>query len=226
MATLETLEAQLEDLKKEIAKAREETFNSAKEKDEQIAELKKELLNKVTTDNLIVNSNIGVGVREPETKGDVKLEIAGNILFNRNGDGGIFTGVGDQELNRYLQLSNSPELPTASGLKAGGVLVSDDYLFANPGKNDLVVKGNAEIHGEIRGKLWYSQEYEWRQGQPAVKMMRSGRTVAFLTYVRGKFEGNGEKVKVYESGGYWYLGGEAGDLGKDLKAKARCIGMP
>ncbi len=34
---------------------------------------------------------------------------------------------------------------TASGLKSGGILVADSYGFANPGKNDLVVKGNVGI---------------------------------------------------------------------------------
>src|SRR5262249_35080241 len=43
------------------------------------------------------------------------------------------------------QLINSPDYRSASGLKAGGILVSDSYAFADPGKNDLVVKGNASI---------------------------------------------------------------------------------
>ena len=50
-----------------------------------------------------------------------------------------------QELNRFLLLLNSAEQSSASGLKAGGILVSDLYSFANPGKNDLVVKGNVSI---------------------------------------------------------------------------------
>ena len=42
-------------------------------------------------------------------------------------------------------LINSPSTPNASGLKAGGVLVADSYDYANPGKNDLIVKGDAGI---------------------------------------------------------------------------------
>src|SRR5439155_20192799 len=58
---------------------------------------------------------------------------------------GLFTGTGNAELNRYLALLNSPTSPSASGLKAGGILVSDSYSLANPGKNDLIVKGNVGI---------------------------------------------------------------------------------
>jgi len=34
-------------------------------------------------------------------------------------------------------------------LKAGGILVADSYSFANPGKNDLIVKGNVSVGGGI-----------------------------------------------------------------------------
>jgi hypothetical protein len=44
-------------------------------------------------------------------------------------------------LNRYLNLINSSQFQSASGLKAGGVLCSDSFSYANPGKNDLIVKG-------------------------------------------------------------------------------------
>src|SRR5207253_4970557 len=39
----------------------------------------------------------------------------------------------------------SPIFPSASGLKAGGLLIADSYSFANPGKNDLIVKGNVGV---------------------------------------------------------------------------------
>jgi hypothetical protein len=42
-------------------------------------------------------------------------------------------------------LINSPTSQTASGLKAGGVLVSDSYSYANPSKNNLIVKGSVGI---------------------------------------------------------------------------------
>ena len=44
-----------------------------------------------------------------------------------------------------LFLINSPTSQSASGLKAGGILVADSYSYANPGKNDLIVKGSVGI---------------------------------------------------------------------------------
>jgi uncharacterized coiled-coil protein SlyX len=61
------------------------------------------------------------------------------------GNASLYTGTGTQELNRYVLLLNSTQHQSASGLKAGGILVSDGYDFANPGKNDLVVKGTTSI---------------------------------------------------------------------------------
>src|SRR5258708_18001221 len=57
----------------------------------------------------------------------------------------LYTGTSNNELNRYLELINSPALMSASGIKVGGALVADAYNYANPGKNDLVVKGNVGI---------------------------------------------------------------------------------
>lgn len=88
--------------------------------------------------------NVGIGTSSPKTT----LDINGHLLLrgvpDKNGSA-LFTGEGDKELNKYLILINSPGLSSASGLKAGGVLVSDAYNYANPGKNDLIVKGNVGI---------------------------------------------------------------------------------
>ena len=77
--------------------------------------------------------------------------------------------------------------------------------------------------GRVQARLWYSQEYTWSQGNAAVQMGPIDRTVAFLTYVRGKFEGGGEYVRIYAQDGYWYLGGDSAQ--HSVLAKARCIGM-
>jgi hypothetical protein len=85
--------------------------------------------------------NVGIGTANPETK----LEVKGNLTLDRGGSPILFTGTGNSELNRYLELINSPARTSASGLKAGGILVSDSYAYANPSKNDLIVKGNVGI---------------------------------------------------------------------------------
>jgi hypothetical protein len=73
------------------------------------------------------------------------LTVGGNVTFESGASPILYTSNAGGEQNRYLQLINSPFFESASGLKAGGVLVSDSYAFANPGKNDLIVKGNVGV---------------------------------------------------------------------------------
>jgi hypothetical protein len=87
--------------------------------------------------------NVGVGTINPVSKLDVR-----GVLTLEGGDAAIFTAASGGEQNRYLQLLNSSTFPSASGLKAGGLLVADNYGYANPGKNDLVVKGNVSAGGD------------------------------------------------------------------------------
>jgi hypothetical protein len=77
-----------------------------------------------------------------------KVDVRGALTLEGGGDAEIFTGTGGVDLNRYLILLNSAGLQSASGLKAGGVLVADSYGYANPGKNDLVVKGTVSAGGD------------------------------------------------------------------------------
>jgi hypothetical protein len=87
------------------------------------------------------DGNVGIGTAGPSTS----LHVAGNLALDPGTSPVLYTGTGNSEQNRYLQLINSPNATSASGLKAGGILIADSYDFANPGKNDLVVKGNVFI---------------------------------------------------------------------------------
>jgi len=89
----------------------------------------------------VSSGNVGIGTTSP----DQKLDVRGNLVLESGGSASLFTGTGASELNRYLWLLNSTNYQSASGLKAGGILVSDSYSYANPGKNDLIVKGNVGI---------------------------------------------------------------------------------
>jgi hypothetical protein len=73
------------------------------------------------------------------------IRAAGGLLLETGHDATIITGTGTSELNRYLSLYNSSGRPSASGLKAGGILCADDFGYFSPGKNDMVVKGRVSV---------------------------------------------------------------------------------
>jgi hypothetical protein len=88
-----------------------------------------------------------------------------------------------------------------------------------------------EVKGEIRGKPWTSQEYEWKQDpwegtsrRFSTRMTKSDRSVCFLTFVSGSFQGTGEGVQIIQESGYWALSGFSQQ--KHVWAKAKCIGAP
>ena len=87
------------------------------------------------------NGNVGIGTASPTAK----LDVRGSLVLEAGGSPALYTGTGTAELNRYLALINSPTSPSASGLKAGGILVADSYSYANPGKNDLIVKSRIGV---------------------------------------------------------------------------------
>jgi hypothetical protein len=96
----------------------------------------------VLNNNAYYNAgNVGIGTTAPTAA----LDVRGSLTLETGGSATLYTGTGATELNRYLNIINSPSSASASGLKAGGILVSDTYAYANPGKNDLVVKGGAGI---------------------------------------------------------------------------------
>jgi hypothetical protein len=85
--------------------------------------------------------NVGIGTPTPAEK----LDVRGSLILDPGGSPTFYTAASGAEQNRYLNLINSPTFPSASGLKAGGLLVGDSYSFADPGKNDLIVKGNIGV---------------------------------------------------------------------------------
>jgi hypothetical protein len=91
------------------------------------------------------DGRLGIGTAQPSTS----LHVGGEVTLDAGNNPALYTGTGNVEQNRYLCLLNSLQFRSASGLRAGGVLIADDYSFANPGKNDLVVKGDAKVFGDV-----------------------------------------------------------------------------
>lgn len=75
--------------------------------------------------------------------------MTGALAMEQGASPVLYTGTGAGELSRYLQLINSAEFSSASGLKVGGLLVADSYSYANPGKNDAIVKGSLRADGGL-----------------------------------------------------------------------------
>ena len=85
--------------------------------------------------------NVGIGTSSPTAR----LDVRGSLTLEAGANPALFTGTGNAELNRYLVLLNSPTAGSASGLKAGGVLVSNDFAYGDPGKSNLIVKGTVGV---------------------------------------------------------------------------------
>lgn len=96
------------------------------------------------TDRMLIKADgkVGIGISAPAERFHVS---GGNMVLDNGATPTLFTGTGTTELGRYFQLANATGLATPAGFKAGGVLIADTYAYANPSKNDLVVKGKVAI---------------------------------------------------------------------------------
>lgn len=63
--------------------------------------------------------------------------------------------------------------------------------------------------------------YNWYQGQNPNYMMNLSQGVCFLTSVQGKFEGGGERVRVYQNNNQWVLDGTSDQEG--VGGTATCV---
>jgi hypothetical protein len=196
---------------------------------------------------LTVSGNAGIGAPPSAAKLDVSGSVARNVqaIFTRgadanfqltaqNGDGnnspfsevsrfGIqYAGQGWNSGFRFLRGGSA--LDGAIGIDTWGKerVRIDNRGYVGVGKTnpDSVL----DVKGEIRGKPWVSQMYQWTQGQARVQMTRVDRTACFLTMITGKFFGAGEAVEIVSDNTYWYLQGVSQQ--KDIRAQARCIGTP
>lgn len=73
---------------------------------------------------------------------EIRFEDAITFTLNQN----AVINVGTTTTLRYLQLYNST---ASAGLKVGSLLVSDDYGYADPTRNNAVIKGNLTIGGNL-----------------------------------------------------------------------------
>ncbi|CAM3340782.1 hypothetical protein G4177_22040 [Corallococcus sp. ZKHCc1 1396] len=69
-------------------------------------------------------------------------------------------------------------------------------------------------------ELTATGEYTWSQGKVATPLGATTGQACFLTRVGGDFEGGGERVDIYASGGSWYLSGASAQSG--IHGASRC----
>ncbi|HAP63414.1 MAG TPA: hypothetical protein DCR93_29255 [Cytophagales bacterium] len=94
-----------------------------------------------TGPSYFTGSSLGLGTDTPQGK----LDVRGPVVLDTGADALLYTGTANAEQNRFLELRNSPASPSASGLRAGGVLISDDYTDPSPAKNQLIVMGSIGV---------------------------------------------------------------------------------
>jgi hypothetical protein len=95
------------------------------------------------------------------------------------------------------------------GGENAGVILSDDGTWLADGEShqgeldySLVVYqqlDGLELNAEVK-------EYQWKRGEPKVRMIARSEGFCFLSHVGGHFEGGGESARVTVGpDGYWYL---------------------
>jgi len=97
-----------------------------------------------TVEMLRLASSGSVGIGRAPTTSTVGLDIHHSVIrFGAPvvGANNISLLLGGDTTQRYLTLLDDSGV-NANGIKVGGLLVSDSYAYANPARNNAVIKGN------------------------------------------------------------------------------------
>jgi hypothetical protein len=108
-------------------------------------------------------------------------------------------------------VDRAPEVPVADATSPKQ-LVPDTKLRLQGDKATALAAINSDF---------VSFSFTWSQGQPPVPMGSSAELFCFLTEIQGNFAGGGEMVRIFDSGGSWWLGGASQQSG--VAARALCI---
>jgi hypothetical protein len=156
------------------------------------------------------------------------IEAGNSALYFTKTDHTWSAAADKKEGLAAIENSKDFNLAIAGRTTTGGTRVVSMWDRVGIGK--VSPQAPLDVRGEIRGKPWISEEYVWKQkgyenstGEPT-RMTKKDRSVCFLTYVSGYFNGEGEAVEIKAVGDYWVLTGKSAKY--HVQAKARCIGAP
>lgn len=90
---------------------------------------------------------------------------------------------------------------------------------------ELRVAGQAVVSESLRGDA-VLERHTWHQSNDnsPKRMLSTSEGICFLTRVSGKFEGEGEWLKVYPENGQWMFAGRSAQAG--IQGDARCWRFP
>ena len=187
--------------------------------------------------NVVMNGGkVGIGTTAP----GAPLQIGNRSEFKQDARIILSTAEGPNKAAREWSVgvkygADKTESPnygfTIRDENAGADRMVIDWGTGNVGIGKINPVVPLDVKGEIRGKPWSSQMFEWRQNPwegrdngSWTQMTKADRSSCFLTYVSGSFQGVGEGVEIKKVGDYWMLGGISQQ--KHLSARAMCIGAP
>lgn len=128
--------------------------------------------------------------------------------------------------NGYEALRISGEGQARLDLISGSdlLLQAGDNLHVNA-PNVRIEARRMSLDGELSARLCQSGPFEWRSGQPPVRLVHQSHGFPVLTELKGKFKSTSSGIRLYVSpeDGYWYLAGNSGE-GAEIFARVVCIG--
>jgi len=162
----------------------------------------------------IIDMSVTVANGSTSWKPMLRLDGPGDKVYFGTGK----VGIGVENPTSKLQVDGTIH---GTALSSSGVITGDSLNVTNGNCSKNLV-----VLGTIKGKMWLSDEYTWKEGDKDIKMRNSEKCIAVITYIAGDFNGKGERAQVYisKTNNYWYLKGTG--KGKGIEIRARCFGRP
>lgn len=151
----------------------------------------------------VTGGHVGLGIAPVS---GYSLAVSAHTRLGASLTGDVILDVGANSTYRYLQILNGGA--SASGVKLGGLLVSDNYGYASPGQNNVVVKGKMSIGADISSSFLYLYGDSNSSTTGQLTLMEAGNDYARLyfgntntsyTYIIAANPTSGSSINVFSS---------------------------